>query len=214
MNVKSRLTLARIYEILLRHLPDSFKITGPMKQFLKGLARGMWDVQQEAQPDVVVPLRYANEVISIDKASDTQGGYLSKEDYLALRVRTVRFTVGTSDRTDVNYAFAANADLVAQAIGTLVLPATARLLSARMRSLIAPVGGTVSLALGNGAAPAAYLPSTDLTALDSAVELTAYPPATELVQRTLLVTGTPGVAWNTLTSGKWGVVVSYILQDF
>lgn len=214
INTKTRLTLALIYRTLIKNIPKSFRATGPLKELLKGLSKGIWQIQQWSQPDARQPLRFSGEVLSIDEASDSSDGYLSKANFLSMRVRTVSFTVGLADRSDVNYAFTSPADTASQDVGSVQIPANARLISARIRNLVAPVGGTVSLSLGFVGDLTEYLPTVDLTTLNSFQELAGTNPPTQLVVKTLRVGGTPGANWDLLSQGKWGVVVSYIIQAY
>lgn len=129
-------------------------------------------------------------------------------------VKTVTKTISIVPAGADDFAFVANADVAEQPVDLgAIVPAYADILSAQIRCFEAVVGGTMSIDLGvtTGAGDILAAGATDaLNEINASAAAGAPEIAATNAVKNVWINATPSANWNTLSAGRYSVMVTYI----
>ena len=147
----------------------------------------------------------------------TQAQFIDLVDTIvASNIRTIKYTVGVAGTTGCNHLFTSVANTTEQGIqlgGTTIIPASSCVLSLIIKcveGLSGAVTGTADVGLTSGAND--YMAAVNLDDTDEMIQFTAGSGAVLISASATSVyfSFTPSANWNTITTGKWTVYISYI----
>lgn len=131
-------------------------------------------------------------------------------------IKTANYIIGINGVADCDFNFASVANTTIQNLdlGSIV-PAGSRIMAVEMICIVSLTGGTITLRAGNTSggeqliADASNSTANDVTGISDAAKLPAitmnWASATNI-----FIGGTPSANWNTLSTGKWSIFVTFI----